>query len=52
MIQESGRPATASEGVKVLGSEGGAVVIEIGSGRYSFSSKLPGGRSQQKDLAN
>jgi len=46
MIQESGRPATSSEGVKVLGTEGGAVVFEIGSGRYSFSSKLQGGYLQ------
>jgi alpha-L-rhamnosidase len=41
MIQESGRPATASEGVKVLGTEGGAVVIEIGSGGYSFALPWP-----------
>jgi alpha-L-rhamnosidase len=43
MIRESGRPATASEGVKVLRTEGGAVVFEIGSGRYSFASTLPEG---------
>jgi len=43
MIRESGRPATSSEGVKVLGTEGGAVVFEIGSGRYSFASTSPEG---------
>jgi hypothetical protein len=36
-----GRPAAVSESVKVLGIEGEAVVIEIGSGRYSFALRWP-----------
>ena len=38
-VLEGGRPATEAENVTFLRSERGAVVFEIGSGRYSFASK-------------
>jgi alpha-L-rhamnosidase len=38
-VLEGGRPATEAENVTFLRSECGAVVFEIGSGRYSFASK-------------
>ena len=40
-VLETGRPASQSEGITVLGTEGEAVVIEIGSGRYSFALRWP-----------
>jgi len=47
-VREGGRPAALSEGVKVLGAEGGAVVIDIGSGRYSFASPWPAETAQPR----
>jgi alpha-L-rhamnosidase len=47
MIRESGRPVPASEGVKVLGTDGGAVVFEIRSGRYSFALPWPEGPAKK-----
>jgi len=52
VVTEGGRPATEAENVTFLRPDRGAVVFEIGSGRYSFSSKLQGGHPQQKDPAN
>jgi len=36
-VLESGKPATAAEGVKFLRMEGGAAVFAVASGRYQFS---------------
>jgi Bacterial alpha-L-rhamnosidase 6 hairpin glycosidase domain/Alpha-L-rhamnosidase N-terminal domain/Bacterial alpha-L-rhamnosidase concanavalin-like domain/Bacterial alpha-L-rhamnosidase C-terminal domain len=36
-VRESGKPATASEGVKFLRMENGAAVFAVESGRYQFS---------------
>lgn len=36
-VNENGKPATASEGVKFLKMENGNAVFEVGSGNYSFS---------------
>ena len=35
-VTESGKPASAAEGVKFLGSEAGESAFEIGAGRYQF----------------
>jgi alpha-L-rhamnosidase len=35
-VRESGRPLTDAEGVHLMGVESGAVVVQVGSGRYSF----------------
>ena len=35
-VKESGRPARANEGVRFRGAEGGRLVFEVESGRYSF----------------
>jgi alpha-L-rhamnosidase len=39
-ITESGKSVSSPKEIKVLGSENNAVVLQIGSGRYAFSSKL------------
>jgi len=38
-VQESGKPAAESEGVKLLRAEGGEVVFEVQSGKYRFAAK-------------
>jgi alpha-L-rhamnosidase len=38
-VTESGKPILEAAGVKVLRSEKGAVVLEVGSGSYRFASK-------------
>jgi alpha-L-rhamnosidase len=38
-VTESGKPAAAARGVKLLRSENGRAVIEIGSGQYDFASR-------------
>jgi len=38
-VTESGKSAAAAPGVALAGEEHGAVVFEVGSGTYSFSSK-------------
>jgi alpha-L-rhamnosidase len=45
-VLESGRPASAAAGVRILGREAGAVVLEIGSGRYRFASPWPAIKSR------
>jgi len=40
-VRESGRPVSEAGGVKILGTKGEAVALEIGSGRYSFASPRP-----------
>ena len=40
-VREGGRPVAEAEGVKVLGSEMGALRLEVGSGRYHFSAAAP-----------
>jgi alpha-L-rhamnosidase len=42
-ITESGRPVAQAEGVKFLRQEDGNAVFEVGSGKYTFASKM--GRS-------
>ncbi len=39
-VDEGGVPAASADGVKVLGTDGEYVVFEVGSGNYSFSSRL------------
>ncbi len=39
-VTERGRPAAQAQGVKFLRQEAGRAVFEIGSGQYSFQSKL------------
>jgi alpha-L-rhamnosidase len=39
-VFEGGRPASRAEGVTLLGTKDGAVVLEIVSGRYSFACPL------------
>ena len=36
-VQESGRPVSKMEGIKVLRSEADALLLEVGSGSYQFS---------------
>ena len=38
-VQESGKPAAESEGVKLLRAGGGEAVFEVQSGNYRFSTK-------------
>jgi len=40
-VQEGGRPLAEAADVKILGTAGGAVVLEMGSSRYSFTSPWP-----------
>jgi alpha-L-rhamnosidase len=40
-ITEGGKPLAEAAGVRLLRMEGGRAVLEIGSGRYAFSSTLP-----------
>lgn len=40
-VTESGKPASAAEGVKFLRLENGAALYEVGSGTYRFGSSLP-----------
>lgn len=40
-VAESGRPAGKADNVRLLRTEDGAVVFEVGSGRYRFESELP-----------
>jgi len=40
-VLEGGRPAAGEEGVMTIGKESEAAVLEIGSGRYRFSSPWP-----------
>jgi alpha-L-rhamnosidase len=47
-VLETGRPATEAENVTYLRSEGGAVVFEIGSGRFSFALPWPGETAQSR----
>ena len=43
-VTEGGNPAGSSEAVKLVGTESGGVVYEIGSGDYSFTAVLRGAR--------
>jgi len=36
-VQESGSPVTKAEGIKILRSESGALLLEVGSGTYRFT---------------
>lgn len=38
-VSESGKPISSAQGVKVLREQAGAVVLEIGGGKYSFTVK-------------
>ena len=40
-VTESGKSATAAEGVKLLRTEGNTAVYAVGSGVYAFRSSLP-----------
>ena len=40
-VTEGGKPAAASEGVTFAGMQAGRAVYEVGSGAYTFRSKLP-----------
>jgi alpha-L-rhamnosidase len=44
-VTESGKPAEQAEGVRFMGTEKGAAVYEVGSGRYVFESPFPAGSS-------
>jgi alpha-L-rhamnosidase len=39
-ITESGKPVSGARGVKLLNAENGRAVFSIGSGNYSFESRL------------
>ena len=39
-VTESGKPAAQAQGVKFLRQEGGLAVFEVGSGQFSFQSRL------------
>jgi alpha-L-rhamnosidase len=41
-ISEGGKPIEQSEGVKVLRTDGGEVVLAVGSGDYRFVGRVPG----------
>lgn len=41
-VREGGRPAEEARGVRLLKREPGRVILEVDSGRYRFSSRLPG----------
>ena len=40
VVTEGGRPAAKAEGVRLLGMEDGAAVLEVLSGHYAFQSLL------------
>ncbi len=40
-VQEGGGPAEQARGVRFLRMEGGAAVLQVGSGQYTFSTPLP-----------
>jgi alpha-L-rhamnosidase len=40
-VTEGGKLLAESQGVKLLRMEGGRAVLEVGSGRYAFSSTIP-----------
>ena len=40
-VLEGGRPLAEAGGVKVLGRESGALLLQVGSGRYQFSAAAP-----------
>jgi alpha-L-rhamnosidase len=40
-VNESGKPAAQSEGVRFVGMENGCAVFEVVSGTYRFTAPLP-----------
>ncbi|MEI6323041.1 MAG: family 78 glycoside hydrolase catalytic domain [bacterium] len=39
-VQESGLPVSKTKGIKILRAESGALLLEVGSGKYQFTSHL------------
>ncbi|HAK97418.1 MAG TPA: hypothetical protein DCM87_21130 [Planctomycetes bacterium] len=39
-VTESGAPLASAQGVKVVRTEGGTVVVAVGAGAYAFESRL------------
>jgi hypothetical protein len=39
-VTESGRPLAAGDGIAAFRQDGDAVLVDVGSGRYSFASTL------------
>jgi hypothetical protein len=46
-VTESGRPASAGKGIRLVAVERGGAIFEIGSGKYRFESVQPDGAAHQ-----
>ena len=40
-VMEGGKPAPQADGVRLVGMQDDIVVLEIGSGHYRFTSRMP-----------